>query len=98
MPLRDIVIAALSRPAGRVVEVPVRDIVSTVLQEQGYASPAEVQSLRDELKSLQGLVEGLGKRVKECESRVVELQDTVSDLQKNWASTVPNSTHDSEGD
>jgi multidrug efflux pump subunit AcrA (membrane-fusion protein) len=51
MPLSDILAAALSRPAARVVEGPVRNIVNEVLQDHGYASPAEVQALRDQVAS-----------------------------------------------
>ena len=52
MPLIDIVSAALSGPAGRVLEGSVRAIVAEVLQDRGYASPAEILALRDELQAL----------------------------------------------
>lgn len=52
MPLIDIVSAALSGPAGRVLEGSVRAIVAEVLQDRGYASPAEVLALREDLQAL----------------------------------------------
>lgn len=52
MPLSDVLAAALSRPAGHVVEGPVRTIVTEILQDHGYASPAEVQAVRDQVEAL----------------------------------------------
>lgn len=52
-----------SRPAGKVLDAPIRDIVQAVLKEHGYASPAEVQALRDELRDLRGRVDALDKKV-----------------------------------
>lgn len=63
MPVIDILSAALSRPAGRVVEGPVRAIVTEVLQDRGYASPAEVLALKDELGELRQVLDRLSTEV-----------------------------------
>lgn len=52
-----------ARPAGKVLDAPIREIVHEVLREHGYASPAEVEALRDELRSLKARVDGLGRTV-----------------------------------
>ena len=52
MPLTDILSAALSRPAGKVVDGPVRDIVDEVLRDKGFAGPAELRRLQDDLAGL----------------------------------------------
>lgn len=54
-----------ARPAGKVLDAPIREIVHEVLREHGYASPAEVQALRDELRDLKTRVDGLGRTVGE---------------------------------
>ena len=68
MPLSDILVAALSRPAGRVVDVPVRAIVAEILADHGYASPAEVAALREEISALRGKVQTLGGRLDALEA------------------------------
>ncbi len=57
--------------AGKTVEAPLRAIVHEVLKEQGYASPAELQALRDELRAVRGRVDTLEGKVAEL-SRLVE--------------------------
>jgi len=57
--------------AGKTVEAPLRAIVHEVLKEQGYASPAELQALRDEARALRARVEAVEGRVKELDTRVV---------------------------
>ncbi|MEL6347287.1 MAG: hypothetical protein AAFV53_29495 [Myxococcota bacterium] len=71
MPLRDILKAALSGPAGKVVDAPVRDIVNEVLAERGYASPAEVAALREETDRLQAQVQKMQARLDALEKRPV---------------------------
>lgn len=70
MPLRDVLIAALSRPAGRIVDGPVRDIVASALNERGYASPAEVAALKEEIASVRGKADGLAPRLDQLSSRL----------------------------
>ena len=65
MPLSDVLAAALSRPAGHVVEGPVRTIVTEILQDHGYASPAEVQAVRDQVESLARRVGALERALEE---------------------------------
>jgi hypothetical protein len=51
--------------AGKTVEAPLRAIVHEVLREQGYASPAELQALRDEARDLKGRLDRLDSKVAE---------------------------------
>lgn len=52
MVFKNFVASRLSAPAGRVLDAPIRDIVHEILKEAGYASPAEIQSLRDEIRDM----------------------------------------------
>jgi hypothetical protein len=63
MAIRDVFASRLAGPAGRVLDAPIRDIVHEILREHGYASPAEVQALRDELRDLRTRVDGVDRRV-----------------------------------
>jgi polyhydroxyalkanoate synthesis regulator phasin len=65
MPLLDVLRAALSRPAGRVVEAPVRDIVHEILRDHGFVGPAEVARLRGELAELKDRVTALEARLRD---------------------------------
>lgn len=71
MPILDAVFSKLGRPAGRALDPTIRDIVHSVLKEHGYASPAEVQALRDEVRDMRGRVDGMQRRLDE----VVSLAD-----------------------
>lgn len=55
----------LSKGGGAGVDATVRSVVHEVLREQGYASPAEVQALRDELRALRTRVEKVEARLPE---------------------------------
>jgi hypothetical protein len=63
MALRDLFASKLAGPAGRVLDAPIRDIVHDILREHGYASPAEIQALRDELRDLRTRLEGVDRKV-----------------------------------
>jgi hypothetical protein len=52
MPLVDVLRAAFSRPVGKVVEVPTRDLVNRILEDHGFAGPADVAKLRQEIAEL----------------------------------------------
>jgi hypothetical protein len=71
MGLSDLFTSRLSRPAGRVLDAPIRDVVHEILREHGYASPAEVQVLRDELRDLRARVEAVDKRLADL-TRITE--------------------------
>ncbi len=62
MSLIDTLFSRVSRPAGRALDPTIRDIVHTVLREHGYASPAEVQALRDEVRDMRARVDALQRR------------------------------------
>lgn len=55
----------LSKGGGAGLDATVRSVVHEVLREQGYASPAEVQGLRDELRALRARVEKVEARLPE---------------------------------
>lgn len=59
MSVIDLLARALSGPAGRVVEAPVRDIVDEVLRSQDVVRPAELQALRGELRGVNSALEAL---------------------------------------
>jgi hypothetical protein len=63
MSLVDTLISRLGRPAGKALDPTIRDIVHAVLREHGYASPAEVQVLRDEARDIRSRVEGMQARL-----------------------------------
>lgn len=66
MAISDVFGSRLAGPAGRVLDAPLRALVHEILREQGYASPSEVQALRDDAKELAG-------RVSRAESRLADL-------------------------
>lgn len=63
MSLIDTLVFRLGRPAGKALDPTIRDIVHAVLKEHGYASPAEVQALRDEVRDMRGRVDGMQSRL-----------------------------------
>ncbi len=65
MPIVDIVRAALSRPAGKVVETPVRKLVEEMLADHGFAGPAEIAKLKEEITSLRDRVSVLEGRLRQ---------------------------------
>ena len=62
MPLVDVLRAALSKPAGKVVEVPVRDLVEEILRDHGFVGPAEVAKLHQEIAELRDRIAVLENR------------------------------------
>lgn len=65
MSLVDTLLARVGRPAGRALDPTIRDLVQQVLKEHGYASPAEVQALRDEVRDMRARVDGMARRLDE---------------------------------
>jgi hypothetical protein len=86
MPIRDIIAAALSRPAGRVVDGPVRDIVNEILADHGYASPAELAALKAEADGLKVRLGAVDDKLAALELVATSLQDSVTTLQAELAS------------
>lgn len=74
MPLTDILSAALSRPAGRVVDGPVRDIVDEVLRDKGFAGPVELDRMRTDLGQLRTELGALAARVAAAEGEAAALR------------------------
>ena len=74
MPLTDILSAALSRPAGRVVDGPVRDIVDEVLRDKGFAGPVELDRMRTDLGQLRTELGALAARVAATEGEAAALR------------------------
>lgn len=65
MSLLDTLVTRIGRPAGRALDPAIRDVVQAVLKEQGYASPAEVQALRDEVRDMRARVDSMQARLAE---------------------------------
>lgn len=86
MTIKDVVAAKFAQPASRIFDSSIRDIVHEVLKEAGYASPAELQALRDELRDVRGQVSGNEKRaaalVQELEKARADADPRVSALSK----------------
>jgi len=79
MPILDVIAGVLSRPAGRVVEAPVRDIVDEVLRQQDLTGPEELRSLRAEVARLNGELTSM-------QDRLGSLLGTLEGLQAETAS------------
>ncbi|MFT4976960.1 MAG: hypothetical protein ACI8S6_002865 [Myxococcota bacterium] len=92
MPLRDVIAAALSRPAGKIVDGPVRDIINEILAERGYASPAEVGALRDEADALRAQLDTLQTTVEGISDQLSQLQGQLTTLQKAPAAAPASAT------
>lgn len=88
MPIKDVIIAALSRPAGRVVDGPVRDIVASALKERGYASPAEVSALKDEIAAVRGQASALTPRLDQLDARLDEARKEAASLREALAAAA----------
>jgi hypothetical protein len=82
VPLTDILSAALSRPAGKVVDGPVRVIVDEVLRDKGFAGPAELRRLQDDLASLRKDLGALTARVGTTEGEAAALRADRGGLEK----------------
>jgi hypothetical protein len=80
MALSDFVSSRLSRPAGRVLDGPIRDIVQQVLRESGYASPAEVQALRDDARDLRSRLDAVDRRASDLVRSLEESRAEVARL------------------
>lgn len=63
MSVFDTLVSRLSRPAGKALDPTIRDIVQSILKEHGYASPAEVQALRDEVRDMRVRIDGMASRL-----------------------------------
>lgn len=80
MPLTDILAAALSRPAAKVVDAPVRDLIHEVLADHAYASPAELRAVEDRARALGAKAEGLTGRLDAAEAALAALEERVAAL------------------
>lgn len=86
MALVDVFSSRLAGPAGRLLDAPIRALVHEILREQGYASPTEVQSLRDDARDLAarlGRAEGrLAELVRGQEATMLELKEARDALRR----------------
>jgi hypothetical protein len=80
MPLTDILAAALSRPAARVVEAPVRELIHEVLTDLAYASPEDLQALTGRARAAEAAVDALQIRLAAAEAAVGRLESRVDQL------------------
>lgn len=74
MSVIDLVTKAVSRPAGRVVEAPVREIVEEALRHANLASPQDVQAARTDLTKLSA-------QLHELRNQLGSLTDAVRGMQ-----------------
>ncbi len=78
MALSDFFASRLARPASRMLDAPIRDIVHELLREHGYASPAELQVLRDDLRAVQGKVDAVELRLADLTKMADEARATAA--------------------
>ncbi len=88
MALSDVFSSRLSRPAGRVLDAPIREIVHELLKEHGYASPAEVQAIRDEVKDMRTRMDGMEKRLADLQ-HLAEQARTEANMARQAAEASP---------
>lgn len=88
MALTDVFSSRLSRPAGRVLDAPIREIVHELLKEHGYASPAEVQALRDEVRDMRTRMDGMEKRLADLQ-HLAEQARTEANMARQAAEAAP---------
>jgi hypothetical protein len=75
MSLIDVVARVVARPAGRVVEAPVRDVVDEVLREHPMASPEDLRVVSAEIGRV-------AAQIKSLEERLAVLVNAVNELQR----------------
>lgn len=63
MAMKDLLLRAASKPAGRVVEAPVRELVQEALQQGGFVDRAELDAVRKQLTQANADVADLSRRV-----------------------------------
>lgn len=86
MSITDRLANRLGKPAASALDAPIRETVQAVLKEHGYASPAEVQALRDEVRDARRRADSLEARLARLEGqpapgpdpRVAELEMRLS--------------------
>ena len=74
MAIIDIFAGLVSKPASRVVEAPVRDLVDEILRQQDVARPHEVAQLKREIQTLGKELEGLVGRIESLQKSLDGLQ------------------------
>ena len=74
MPLADVVQAALSRPVARVIEGPVRQLLDRILEDHGYATPDEVDTLSRQLREAEERLRLQEERIGALEGRAAGLE------------------------
>ena len=82
MPLTDVLSAALSRPAGRVVERPVRELVEQILSDKGFLGPKDKRVLEGEISALREQLGKLEARVTAAEGVAAVLRQERGELDK----------------
>ena len=74
MAIIDIFAGLISKPASRVVEAPVRDLVDEILRQQDVARPHEVAQVKREIQALGKEIEGLVGRLDSLQKSLDGLQ------------------------
>jgi BMFP domain-containing protein YqiC len=73
--MKDLLLRAASKPAGRVVEAPVRELVQEALQQGGFVDRAELDAVRKQLTQANAAVADLNARVDALASQLQSIQD-----------------------
>ncbi len=92
MSLSDAFSSRFAGPAGKVLDAPIRALVHEILREQGYASPAEVQALRDDTRDIATRLTRAETRLTEMakgqDATLVELKDSRDALRSAQAEST----------
>lgn len=81
MSVIDLVAKAVSRPAGRIVEAPVREIVEEALRHASLASPQDVQGLRSDLAKFTAQLHELRNQLSSLTDSVKAVQSEVENAE-----------------
>jgi len=77
----DLISSIVSRPAGRVLEGPVRNLVNDLIRDHDLASAAEVDTVRRKLRDLQDRADQLQQELDSSQGQVAELKDALAATQ-----------------
>ena len=76
MAIRDTLNSLVSRPAARIVESPVREIVADILASRTFATPEDVATLRKDIEALRA------SGASESTTRIAGLEQEIASLKK----------------
>ncbi len=83
MPLIDFVASLVSRPAGRVVQEPVKEIVYQAIREHDLVSTTDLDMLKRSLSAAESKLKTLEKHVSDLEGQTHELRSALGKAQSS---------------